>query len=366
MLSDLLKKRSNPFIKNLQPYQPGKPIEELTRETGLQDIIKLASNENPLGPSPLALQAVSQGVSSLHYYPDGGAYELKQALSEHFALSPQAFTVGNGSENLIEILVKALGEPGDEAIVSAYTFATIPLVLQAAGMHLQVVPTQNWRCDVPAFIAAIRPNSKMVFIVNPNNPTGTYVNREGLASILSHVSSETWVIVDEAYNEYIHAEDYSEALPYLSQYPNLIILRTFSKIYGLAGLRLGYAISHPDVADLLNRARLPFNVNSLALRAGVAALRDQAHVRASVKLNDEGMQQYEKGLLELGLNFIPSVANFITVDVGDAAKIYQRLLAKGVIVRPLQAYGMPKHIRISIGHGKDNARALKALKECLR
>lgn len=365
MLSDLLTKRSNPCIKNLTPYQPGKPIDELARETGLTDIVKLASNESPLGVSPLAMVAAKEAIENMHFYPDGGCYEIRMALSRFYKLPFDYFTMGNGSENLIEIIVKAVCLAGDKAVISQYTFATIPLVLRSFGVQMEIVPTQNWQVDCDAFINAITPETKIVFIVNPNNPTGSYVSKKNMERLLQEISPQTWVVVDEAYNEYISKEDYSDALPYLSKHPNLIIMRTFSKVYGLAGLRIGYAIAQPEVSDLLNRARLPFNVNAIASSAAVAALQDQAHVKRCKELNDVGMKQLEVGFKELNLFFIPSVGNFIAVKVGDAAGCYQKLLHKGVIVRPLLGYGMPEFLRVSIGTQDQNERLLKTLAEVL-
>ncbi len=343
------------------PYQPGKPIETLARETGLVDIIKLASNENPLGMSEKAKDAALQAVSRAYFYPDGGCYELKQALSQFYRVPADRFTIGNGSENNLEIIAKALMLPGEEAVISQYTFATIPLVLQSVGAKLITVPTNHWEVDCDAFLAAINRDTKMIFIVNPNNPTGTYLTRHNMERILKTVSPETWIVVDEAYNEYIDVPDYADALPYLQDYSNLIITRTFSKIYGLAGLRVGYTLSHPMVADILNRARLPFNVNLVGAAAAVAALQDQTFVRESKRVNDEGKKQLMAGFTKLNLNFIPSVGNFLTVNVGDAQAVYQKLLAKGVIVRPLNAYGMPEFVRISIGTTAQNARLLSCL-----
>lgn len=357
--------KANPAIANLIPYQPGKPIEELARETGLTDIIKLASNENPLGASQKVQDAIKQALNQIHFYPDGGCYELKNVLSRFYNLPLNYFTIGNGSENILELIVKAYLLPGEEAIISQYAFATIPLLLKSFGAKIITVPVKNWEVDCDALLAAITSTTKIVFIVNPNNPTGTYIARNNLERILKNISSETLIVMDEAYNEYIDAPDYTDALPYLAQYPNLIITRTFSKVYGLAGLRMGYAVSHAAVADILNRARLPFNINLIGATAAIAALQDQAHVQQSKKLNTAGMQQLITGLRKLNLEFIPSVANFITVNVNDAEKIYQKLLAKGVIVRPLISYGMPAFVRISIGTQVQNARLLTALSEVL-
>lgn len=363
MNESTLRESVNPAISKIIPYQPGKPIEELARETGLKDIIKLASNENPLGASASVRKVIEYALHQLALYPDGGCYELKLALSQFYQLPAEYFTIGNGSENSLEIIAKTFLLPQDEVVISQYTFATIPLILQSFSAHTVVVPTRNWQLDVDAMCRAIHARTKMVFIVNPNNPTGTYVNRIALERLLKHISPKTIVVVDEAYNEYIDAEDYSDALPYLANYPNLIITRTFSKVYGLAGLRIGYTISHPAIADMLNRARLPFNVNALGAIAAKAALSDQEHVMKSKCVNTEGKQQLIRELNQLNLSYIPSVGNFVAVYFGQQAlSTYQALLKQGIIVRPLVSYGMNDYLRITIGTRAEITRLLQALK----
>lgn len=358
----LFKDRANPDIANLVPYQPGKPIDELARETGLTDIIKLASNENPLGASAATRAAALQAMQDVYLYPDGGCYALKCALSQFYHLPNEYFTIGNGSENILEVIVKAFLMPRDQAVLMQYSFATIPLVLKSIGAQIITVPTRDWQFDADAFLAAINEKTKIVFIVNPNNPTGTYVPKKELEKILQSIPPQTLIVLDEAYNEYIDQPDYSDALPYLNKYPNLIITRTFSKAYGLAGLRIGYAISQPEVADLLNRARLPFNVNLVGAAAAIAALNDQAHVKKSKSLNDAGMKQLEMGLKKLNFSFIPSAGNFISVNFGNKAmEVYHALLAQGIIVRPLASYGMTEFLRITIGTSAQIERLLNAL-----
>lgn len=357
---------ANQYVRNLTPYQPGKPIEELERELGITSSIKLASNENPLGPSQKVLHAAQQALQKTHIYPDGGCYELKQVLSAFLSVQPEQITVGNGSENILELIVKAYLHKDDTAVISQYAFLTIPILIQSYGTHAKVVPARNWGHDIHGMINAIDKKTRVLFLVNPNNPTGTYTNEKDFISLMESVPAHVLVVVDEAYSEYISIPDYPDALKYVSQYPNLVVTRTFSKVYGLAALRLGYSVSSIEIADMLNRSRLPFNVNTIAAKAACAALNDQAHVQASVELNHRGMLQLQEGLQQLKLNYIPSIGNFITVDVNDALTIYQKLLHEGVIVRPLNAYGMPKHIRVTIGTPEQNIRFLTAIQKVTR
>ena len=358
---------ANPQIANLTPYQPGKPVEELERELGISSAIKLASNENALGPSPLALAAAQQALAHSHIYPDGGCYVLKQALAEFLNVASNQLTIGNGSENILEIITKAYLQTGRAALISQYAFLTIPLLIKASGAETITVAAQNYGHDISKMLEAITANTRLIFVVNPNNPTGTYTNTADLLLLLNNVRPDILVVVDEAYNEFIDAEDYPDTVKLLAQYPNLIISRTFSKAYGLAGLRIGYAVSSPQIADILNRARLPFNVNSIAAVAAVAAIKDQAHVQRTVAMNKEGMQQLINGLKQLQLEFIPSLGNFITVDVQqNGGDVYQALLRQGVIIRPLLAYGMPNHVRLTIGTAAQNLRLLMALEQVLR
>lgn len=353
---------ANSSVRELVPYQPGKPIEALERELGITSSIKLASNENPLGPSPHIISAVQHTLLNAHYYPDGGCYELKEALAQFLKVIPEQVTIGNGSENILELIVKAYLHKDDVAIISEYAFLTIPLLIQSYGAKAKVVPAKNWGHDIDGMINAVDAKTRILFLVNPNNPTGTYTNVTYFLQLMAQVPPSVLVVVDEAYIEYITQNDYPNALSMLAHYPNLIITRTFSKAYGLAALRLGYGISSSTIADILNRARLPFNVNTVAAKAAIAALKDQNHIKRSIAVNNAGMLQLQDYLQEMKLDYIPSIGNFITIDVGDAKEIYQKLLYAGVIVRPLMAYGMPRHLRVTIGTKEQNERFIQALR----
>ena len=352
---------ANKGISSLTPYQPGKPIEELERELGITSSIKMASNENPLGPSPKAIAAMQEAVRTMHIYPDGSCYELKQTLAKFLSVDSNQITIGNGSENILEMIAKAYLQTNDSAVISQYAFLTIPLIIQSFGATVITAPAVNWGHNVDNMLNAIDDTTRILFLVNPNNPTGTYTNQKDFAKLMESVPPHVIVVLDEAYCEFISQEDYPDAMIYLPRYSNLIISRTFSKAYGLAGLRVGYAISSPEIADMLNRARLPFNVNTLAAKAASAALLDVEHVVKTVALNNEGKIQLEAGLNKLKLNYIPSLTNFITVDVNNGQEVYQKLLRRGVIVRPLNAYDMPRHIRVTIGTAEQNQRFLNAI-----
>lgn len=353
-----------PGVQKLSPYVPGKPVEELAREFNLEPaaIVKLASNENPLGPAPSVLKAVQQALPELTRYPDGNGFILKQALSDRYGFDQAMITLGNGSNDILELIGRAFAMPGTEVVFSEHGFAVYPIVTQAVGATPVQVPARNWGHDLEAMATAITPATRLVFIANPNNPTGTWFERSEFEVFMSRVPENVLVVLDEAYTEYVDAADALNGFDHIEHYPNLIVCRTLSKAYGLAALRVGYCISHPQVADVLNRVRQPFNVNSLALAAAVAALADQDYLAESRELNRAGMQQLEKGLAELGLQWIPSRGNFIAVDLGqDAEPIYQGLLRAGVIVRPVGGYGMPNHLRVSIGLAPENQRFLEAL-----
>jgi histidinol-phosphate aminotransferase len=356
---------ANPALHGLTPYQPGKPLAELERELGITSAIKLASNENPLGASPQALAAAKAALAATHIYPDGGCYELKQALAAYLGVETSQLTIGNGSENILELIVKAYLHRNDNAVISEFAFLTIPLLLQSYGVTANVAKAVNWSHDVDHLLAAINEKTRVLFVVNPNNPTGTYINQSQFERLLENIPSHIIIVIDEAYVEYISNPDFPKTLSYLTQYPNLIITRTFSKAFGLAALRLGFAISSPEIADMLNRARLPFNVNHIAASAACAALSDQVHLQKSIELNLLGMQQMTTALHELQIPFIPSLGNFITMQVHDAKTVYENLLLKGVIVRPLHAYRMPQHIRVTIGLPAENARFLAAIQEVM-
>jgi histidinol-phosphate aminotransferase len=357
---------ANPAIRNLIPYQPGKPIEEVESELGLTDIIKLASNENPLGPSPKAMQAAHDALAKSHLYPEGGRFILRQALADSLKVELNQLTIGNGSENILEIIIKAYLNTDSNAIVSQYAFATIPIQIKAIGAELITIPTQQWRHDIQTTIKTCNEKTRIIFVVSPNNPTGTYTTTNELLELLNAIPKDVLIVLDEAYSEYIVRADYPDTLKILNQHPNLIISRTFSKIYGLAGLRIGYCISSPDIADILNRTRLPFNLNLIGSAAATAALSDHDYVKQSIAVNNKGMQQVETGLKKLNLNYIPSLGNFIAIDTArNGNDVYQALLRKGIIVRPLTAYDMPMHIRVTIGTQQQNERFLNTLEEVL-
>ena len=363
-----------PGVRTLQPYQPGKPESELRREYGLSDIVKLASNENPLGPSPRALTAIRDALSGLARYPDGNGFELKTALSAKLGISMATLTLGNGSNDVLELAARAFLTPEHEAVFSEHAFAVYPIVTQAIGATARVARANppdhpmSYGHDPAALLALINDRTRLVFIANPNNPTGTWLKTAELEAFLAAVPESVIVVVDEAYGEYVDAEaDCPDALRWLDRFPNLIVTRTFSKVYGLAGLRVGYAVSHPQVADLLNRVREPFNVNSLALVAAAAALDDVEHLKRSKALNRAGMKQLQEACRQLGLNWLPSVGNFLCVDMGRPGReVFLELLKRGVITRPVDNYGLPRFLRITIGAEAENARLIEALTDVLK
>lgn len=346
----------------LTPYQPGKPISELQRELGLSDIVKLASNENPLGAGEAALAAMRDAIGEVALYPDGNGFELKQAIGRKFDVGLDRITLGNGSNDVLDLIARAYLGPAREAVFSEYAFAVYPISTLAVGATPKVAKAVDYGHDLAAMRAAIGADTRVVFIANPNNPTGTWLKRDELRGFIADVPSEVLVVVDEAYVEYVDEADYASALDWVADFPNLIVTRTFSKAYALAGLRVGFAVSDPAVADMLNRVRQPFNVNLVAMAAAVAAIDDDAHLTRSAALNREGMAQLSEGFQKRGLDFIPSVGNFICVDVArPAAPVFDGLLREGVIVRPVAAYGMPNHLRVSIGLPEHNTRLLAAL-----
>lgn len=355
-------------IRSIAPYQPGKPIADLAREMGLQpeNIVKLASNENPLGVSPKAAQAMQEALIDIARYPDGNSFALRDAVCTRFHLKPNQLIFGNGSNDILELAARAYLEPGSEAIYSEHAFAVYALVTQAAGAIGVTVPAKNFGHDLNAILGAITERTRMVFVANPNNPTGTLLPKGELLAFLRQVPKSVLVVLDEAYDEYLPPELKSESVNWLDEFDNLIVSRTFSKAYGLAGLRIGFGMTAPEVADILNRVRQPFNVNSVAQAAAVAALADDEFVTQSYLLNQEGMRQIEQGLQGLGLEYIPSFGNFLSFCVPDAAAVYRRLLEHGVIVRPIANYGMPDYLRVSIGLPAENARFLNALTEIVK
>jgi histidinol-phosphate aminotransferase len=353
-------------VRALRPYVPGKPIEELERELGIKHAVKLASNENPLGPSPLALNAASAALPEIARYPDGGGFALKRALAAGLSVDASQITLGNGSSDVIEFAARIFLSPGDEAVFSQHSFAMYPIITQAIGARGVEVPARDWGHDLEAMARAVTARTKVVFVTNPNNPTGTWNNRTSLLGFLRTIPAHVVVVLDEAYFEYVDQPDYPDGISLLGEFPNLIVARTFSKVYGLAGLRVGYSASSAALADLLNRVRPPFNVNSVALAAALAALEDLEHLRKSQRMNADGMHQLVSGFEALGLGYIPSVGNFVCVEVGDAARVYDALLRRGVIVRPVANYGMPRHLRVTIGLPEENRRFLEALDAALR
>ena len=355
------------YVRAIAPYQPGKPIGELAREFGLDPatIIKLASNENPLGPSPLALKAIEQALPDIARYPDGNGFELKSKLARHHGVDMTQIVLGNGSNDVLELAARVFLVPGREAVYSQHAFAVYPLVVQAVGAAGVEVPARDFGHDLNAMLQAVTPRTRMVFIADPNNPTGTLLDRQELFAFLRALPGEVIAVLDEAYHEYLPDPLSTGSVAWLSQFPNLIITRTFSKAYGLAGLRIGYAMARSDVAGLMNRVRQPFNVNSLALVAAAAALDDHEFVRRSFDLNQTGLRQITAGLKRLGLAYIPSFANFVSFRVKDAAGVFQRLLGQGVIVRPIAGYGLPDYLRVSIGLESENGRFLASLEQAL-
>ena len=350
-----LEKLINTGILNLRPYEPGKPIEDLERELGIENAIKLASNENPMGPSPLALKAVNNILSGLHRYPDGNALRLKEAISSENNVEIEQITVGNGSNDIIEFVVRSFLTTQDSAVFSKHAFAVYPLAVQAIGAQGIEVPAKDWGHDLFAMSNAIQENTKLIFIANPNNPTGTFIPRDEIISFLDKVSKDVIVLLDQAYFDYASYENNDVDFEFINEFPNLIISRSFSKAYGLAGFRVGYSVSSAEIADYLNRVRQPFNTNSLALAAAEAALSDKDHMMESLKMNIEQKRVLYKGLEDLGYEYIPSAGNFICFDCKqDAEQLFNKLLREGVIVRSMGVYKMPNHLRVTIGLPEEN------------
>lgn len=357
----------NPALQNVPVYQPGRPIEEVARELGLpaQDVIKLASNENPLGPSPAGLAAMQKAISTLHLYPDGNAFYLKQKLGKKLGVEPANLILGNGSNEIIEFVGHALMGTGVDVVMSQYCFAVYPIVTRLFGANPIVVPAKNYGHDLSAMLTAITPKTKVVFVANPNNPTGTLAPREEILKLVRDVPQNVLLVMDEAYIEFL-----DEPVDLISpirrgEHPNLLLMRTFSKIYGLAGLRLGYGIAQPELIAALEKIRQPFNINSIAQAGALAALDDVEHVRKTRTNNAEGLKFFSESLRAAKLEFIPSAANFILVRVGDGQRVFDELQKCGVIVRPLGGYQLPEWIRISIGTPAENKRCLEALKKVL-
>ena len=358
-----------PGVCGLRPYEPGKPVDELERELGLSNIIKLASNENPLGPSLKVTEAITNELSELSRYPDGNGFALKQVLADKHSVSIEQVTIGNGSNDILELLTRAFVSPENEVVFSQHAFAVYPIVTQAVGAKAVVVPAKDWGNDLDAMLAAMTDKTRVVFVANPNNPTGTCLAKNALKDFINAVPEHVIVVIDEAYFEYAQDlfPDFESAEHYLSQAQNLIVTRTFSKAYGLAALRIGYSLSSVEVADFLNRVRQPFNVNSLAMAAAIAALEDEQHLADSLSLNKSGLEQYHQACIELGLEWIPTSANFICINVKQNGRdVFDKLLHKGVIVRPVDNYEMPEFIRITVGSEAENQRCIDALTEVLQ
>jgi histidinol-phosphate aminotransferase len=359
-------------VLSLSPYVPGKPISELAREYGLSNIVKLASNENPYGPSPLAIAAMQAALAEAWLYPDGSAHGLKQALALHLGVAPDCVTVGNGSNELLLMLAESFMTAQSSAVYSQYGFAIYPLVIRATGARGIEVPALDagdampYGHDLEAMARAIVADTKLVFIANPNNPTGTWVDRDRLHAFIAAAPRHALVVLDEAYVEYARLSGCDSGLEWLREFPNLVLVRTFSKAYGLAGVRVGYSVSHPEVADALNRIRPAFNVSNVAQAGAAAALADQAHVDRDARLVVAERERVASALRAERIPVVPSAGNFLLIEVGDAARVYEQLLRGGVIVRPVAGYGLPRHLRISIGLPEQNDRLLELLLRVLR
>jgi histidinol-phosphate aminotransferase len=352
------------YVRSIAPYQPGKPISELAREMGLEEssIVKLASNENPRGIGPRTRAAIEHALADIARYPDGNGFELKAKLAGRYHVDMSSIVLGNGSNDVLELAALAFLGPGRASVFSQHCFAVYPLATQARGARGIQVPAKSYAHDLEAMARAVDDETYVVWVANPNNPTGTFARGNEVEAFLRKVPERVIVVLDEAYNEYLPPELRADSVKWLKRHPNLVVSRTFSKAYGLAGLRVGYALCHPSVADVMNRVRQPFNVNSLALAAATAALDDMEFVARAYADNLQGMRHIEEGVKKLGLEYIPSYGNFITVRVGKASEVFKRLLRRGVIVRPVGGgYGLPEHLRVTIGTAPENERFLTAL-----
>ena len=360
-----LQEQALSYVRAISPYQPGKPITELAREMGIpvDSIVKLASNENPLGMSPKARQAVEKAVSGVERYPD--QFDLIAKVAERCGVAQNQVVLGNGSNDVLDLVARVFLAPGRSAVFAQHAFAVYPLATLSTGAELIATPAKNYGHDLDAMRAAIRPDTRIVWIANPNNPTGNFLPYAEVRAFLASVPKDVVVVLDEAYNEYIPAAERIDTATWLKDFPNLLICRTFSKIYGLAGLRVGYGLASPEVADLMNRVRQPFNVNNLALAGALAALDDHEFLTASHELNRRGMAQLVAAFDRLRLEYIPSCGNFVTFRAGDADTVNQKLLKQGVIVRPIAGYGLPEWLRVTIGTEAENARFIEALEKAL-
>jgi len=356
-------KTAHEHILKLTVYEPGKPVEELARDLGLreEEIIKLASNENPLGPSPKALEAMRRTLERAHFYPDGGGYDLRGAIAERLGVSRENIVLGNGSNEIIEFIGHAFLGPGDEVVVARHSFAVYKLMAQLFGADTVEVPDPAYTADLDAMLKAITPKTRAVFIANPNNPTGTMVGQEAIDRFMAQVPDHVLVVFDEAYHEFLDAAP--DVLPYVRQGRNVVVMRTFSKIMGLANLRIGYGITTPELAAVLQRTRQPFNANGIAQAGALAGLLDKDHMRKTRELTHEGRDYFEKEFAAMGLEFVPSFANFVLVKVGDGKETFEAMLRKGIILRSMGSYGLPEWIRISVGTMDQNRRCIAELKE---
>ncbi len=361
-----MKKLTREGIEELVPYPPGKPIEELERELGISGSIKLASNENPLGPSPLAVEAILQKVKTLNRYPDGSGYYLKSKLSEKYGLPQEQIIIGNGSNELIELAVRTFLCPGEEAVQAFPTFLVYEKMVRGAGGRMISVPLSGFKIDLKAISQAITPDTKIVFINNPNNPTGSILSRDEMRLFLRGIPRDVIVVLDEAYIEFVSDETAARGLELLGDHPLLFVLRTFSKLYGLAGLRIGYGFASKELIDYMNRVRQPFNANTLAQAAATAALEDTEFASRTLRLIREGLGYLYKSLEEMGLEYVPTNTNFFLIKVpGSGKEIYKRMLRQGVIVRSMDSYDLPEYIRINAGLKEENERFIGALKKVL-
>lgn len=351
------------YIRTLVPYAPGKPIEEVEREYGISNSIKLASNENPLGPSPKALSAIREKLDQLHLYPDGDCFYLKRILAKKLGIDPEQLIFGNGSNELIELAVRTFMRPGDEAVMAHQAFVAYQLVVQAAGGVSRIVPLRDFTHDLTAMAQGVSSKSRIVFLANPNNPTGTIYRREEWERFLRQVPPDVLIIVDEAYFEYVEDPGYPDSAQYHDNGKTVLTLRTFSKLYGLAGLRIGYGIGPKEITGLMHRIRQPFNVNAAAQWGALAALEDHEHVRRSLDVNRQGMEYLTKEIAKLGLEQVPSHANFILMRVGNGDSVFKQLLRQGIIVRPMGAYELPAYVRVTVGTMEENRRFIEALRK---
>ena len=360
-------KNVNHAVLEISPYQPGKPIEELERERGIIGAIKLASNENPRGPSAAVREAIRKATDDLSRYPDGSAYRLRNLVASRLNVDPSQLTFGNGSDEALKIVGRVVLSPGDKGLVDERCFVVYPLTILGCNAEPVRVPSNGWAHDLDAIADAIDERTRIIYLANPNNPTGTWFTESEFHAFMKRVPSRVWVVLDEAYHEYArNVEGYPDGVSLLPDYPNLVVTRTFSKIYGLAALRVGYSVSSTEVAELMNRVRQPFNVNSVALAAAEAALKDDDYINESLRLNQEGMKVLEEGFDRLGLTYIRSIGNFVSFEVGSRAPdVYDALLNSGVVVRPIANYDMPNHLRVTVGLPEENERFLTALEASL-